>query len=367
MELVQPSLDRLGSYLEALERGWSPDNLRPEAGAEHLRAAREDAARFVASLTDVEARGAPVRLPDGTRVARLPGYVLWMWDGEGFAGSINFRWQPGTERLPPHVMGHVGYAVVPWKRRRGYATRALALMRERVRAQGLRYADITCDVDNVASCKVVMANGGFPAGRFRKPESWGGTESLRLRWYTGLPLPVAIDAPRLRLRQWREEDKAPFAALNADPRVMEHFLAPLTREESDALVERARAAIERRGWGSWAVERRADGAFLGFVGLTVVRDELPMAPAVEVGWRLAAHGWGAGYATEAAQAALHFGFDVLELPEVVSYTASTNLRSMAVMRRLGMSRSGEFEHPGMPEGHRLRPHIIFRKGNPRAT
>jgi len=367
MRLVQPTLDHVPSYAQALERGWSPNNLRAEAGLEELRAIREDAASFVASLTDPEARGAPIRMPDGSLQPRLPGYVLWMWDEEGFAGSINFRWRPGTERLPEHVLGHLGYAVVPWKRERGYATRALGLMRERVRAQGLRYADLTCDADNLASRKVIVANGGFPLHRFRKPEAWGGKDSWLFRWYTGAPFTIEIETPRLRLRQWRDEDKAPFAALNADPRVMEHFLAPLTREESNYLVDRCRTAIERRGWGSWAVERREDGAFLGFTGLTVVRDELPMAPAVEVGWRMAVHAWGAGYATEAAQASLRFAFGTLEIPEVIAYTAWTNVRSMAVMRRLGMSERESFDHPSIPMGHRLRPHVVFSKENPRAS
>lgn len=363
MRLVEPTLDHVPSYARALESGWSPDNLRPQVAAEQLRAIRDDAPAFVASLTDPEARGAPIRMPDGSLQPRLPGYVLWMWDDEGFAGSINFRWQDGTERLPERVLGHLGYAVVPWKQQRGYATRALAQMRGRVRAQGLRYADITCDADNLASRKVIVANGGFPLRAFRKPEAWGGKESLRFRWYTAAPLPVELETPRLRLRQWREEDKAPFAALNADARVMEHFAAPLTREQSDGLVDRSRAAIACRGWGLWAVERRHDGVFLGFTGLTVVRDELPMAPAVEVGWRMAAHAWGAGYATEAAQAALAFAFETLELPEVISYTARTNVRSIAVMRRLGMAEREGFEHPSIVAGHRLRAHVIFRKGN----
>jgi len=361
IDLVRPSLDRLRSYMEALERGWSADNLRPEFGAEQLKAARRDAAAFVAGLTDVEAKGPPVRLPDGSLVPRLPGYVLWMWDREGFAGSINFRWQPGTGRLPAHALGHLGYAVVPWKRGRGYATRALALMRERVRSEGLRYADITCDADNVGSRMVLVANGAFPIGAFRKPDAWGGKDSLRFRWYTGLPFPVEIETPRLTLRQWRREDLAPFAELNADPHVMEHFPAALTREESDAAVERVRVAIERRGFGFWAAERRADRAFLGFIGLSLVRDDLPIASEVEVGWRLAMHAWGAGYATEGAQAALRFAFETLDLPAVIAYTASTNTRSIAVMRRLGMSLRGSFEHPALPEGHRLRRHVVFHK------
>ncbi len=171
---------------------------------------------------------------------------------------------------------------------------------------------------------------------------------------------IERETARLRLRQWREEDAAPFAALNADARVMAHFPAPLTSEESDALAHRCRDAIAARGWGLWAVERRADARFLGFVGLTRVREGLPFFPAVEVGWRLAAEAWGRGYATEAAREALAVAFDLLALPEVVSYTAATNARSMAVMRRLGMREARAFEHPALAEGHRLRPHRLFR-------
>jgi RimJ/RimL family protein N-acetyltransferase len=359
--LLTPSLERLPAYADALRRGWSPDNLRPEAAQEQLREIEGDPADFVARMTDREARGRPVRLPDGSLVQRLPGFSLWMWQ-DGFCGSINFRWQPGTERLPPHVMGHVGYAVVPWRRREGFATRALGAMRERVRAEGLRYADLTCDADNVASRKTIEANGGFPIGRFRKPDGWGGAESLLFRWYVGSPWPHEFETARLRLRQWRDTDRAAFAAMNADARVMEQFPAPLTREESDAMLERARTAIERRGWGNWAVERRDDAAFLGFVGLTVVRDEMPFAPAVEAGWRLAHPAWGQGYASEGGRAALRFAFETLGLERVVSFTASTNARSMAVMQRVGMARAGTFEHPALAPGHRLRPHVLYAMG-----
>ena len=223
----------------------------------------------MARKTDREARGGPVKLPDGSEVPRLPGYQLWMWE-EDFCGVISFRWEPGTSRLPAHVLGHIGYGVVPWMRRRGCATAALALMRERVRAEGLRYADITCDVDNEPSRKVIVAAGGAPFLRFDKPASNGGTPSFRSRWYTGVPHPIEVETERLRLRQWRDQDLAPFGALGADPEVMQHFPACLSREESDAVVARARAGIERRGWGLWAVERRADGAFLGMAGVTVV-------------------------------------------------------------------------------------------------
>ena len=360
MDLVEPTLDRLPAFVDALERGWSPDNIRgADATREELEAIRGDAAGFIARQVDREARGGPVTLLDGSKVPRLPGYRLWIWD-DGFCGTMGFRWQPGTTRLPAHVLGHIGYAVVPWKRRLGYATLALGLMRDRVHAEGLAYADLTSDLVNVPSHRVILANGGVAIERFRKPAALGGRESLRFRWYAGRPRPIEPATPRLRLRQWHDADREPFAAMNADPRVMEHFPKQLTREESDALVDRMRAAIELRGWGLWAVERLEDGHFLGFVGLTAVRDEMPFAPAIEIGWRMAPAAWGQGYATEAARAALRVAFEDLEFPEVVSFTAEGNERSMAVMRRLGMHEGAPFEHPAIAEGHRLRRHRLFR-------
>src|SRR5450631_1157104 len=128
MELVRPALEHLASYRAALERGWSPDNIRGEAATrEQLAEIARDSRAFVDRMIDREAKGPPIELLDGTIVGRIPGYTLWMWDGE-FCGSINFRWQPGTSELPAHVLGHIGYAVVPWKRRLGYGTKALALM-----------------------------------------------------------------------------------------------------------------------------------------------------------------------------------------------------------------------------------------------
>jgi RimJ/RimL family protein N-acetyltransferase len=164
-----------------------------------------------------------------------------------------------------------------------------------------------------------------------------------------------LRTPRLLLRQWRETDFEPFAALNADPEVMRHFPAPLTRAQSDAFASRARAHIAVLGWGLWAVELDA-APFIGFVGLSEARFEAHFTPAVEVGWRLAREHWGKGYATEAGRAALAFGFDELGLPEIVSFTTVANDRSRRVMERLGLTRdpADDFHHP------RGGPHVLYR-------
>ncbi|MBS0369748.1 MAG: GNAT family N-acetyltransferase [Proteobacteria bacterium] len=176
-----------------------------------------------------------------------------------------------------------------------------------------------------------------------------------------LPTPLEIDTPRLRLRQWRAADRAPFAALNADPRVMAHFPSTLDRTASDAIAERSEALIAERGWGFWAVERRDSGDFIGFVGLNVPTAALPFSPCVEIGWRLVHAAWGQGLASEAARAALTAGFETLGLAEIVSFTALSNRRSQAVMERLGMRRTAEdFDHPVLPEGHPLRRHCLYR-------
>jgi predicted acetyltransferase len=180
MELVWPARKYLSSYVDALQRGWSPDNMRQEAGTEELARIAADADGFLSSLVDRDARGAPVTLPDGSVVRRLPGYSRWMWDGD-FCGRINFRWQPGTEALPPYCLGHIGYAVVPWKQRNGYATRALREVLEEAKEQGLRYVEITTDPDNVPSQRVIERNGGVLFEEFVAPAALGGTPKLRYR------------------------------------------------------------------------------------------------------------------------------------------------------------------------------------------
>jgi RimJ/RimL family protein N-acetyltransferase len=174
-----------------------------------------------------------------------------------------------------------------------------------------------------------------------------------------------LNTNRLLLRGWMSADRAPFAALNADPEVMEHFPARLSRAESDAMVDRVMAGLAERGWGLWAVQVRKTGQFAGFVGLNPVPDDLPVAPAVEVGWRLAKAHWGQGFAPEAARAAVDFGFDQLGLPELVSFTTTGNLNSRRVMEKLGMTRdpADDFHHPGLalwPE----RRHVLYRLPSP---
>ena len=181
MQLIWPSEDRLPGFVDALKRGWYSDNVRGEAGArEQLAEIEKDAAGFVAGLVDREAKGDPITLGDGSTVPRLPGYQRWIWDGE-FCGMIGFRWQPGTETLPPTCLGHIGYSVVPWKRRLGYATRALREVLPEVKAEGLRYVEITTDPGNLPSQRVIEANGGVLLEEFMKPKQLGGTPGLRYR------------------------------------------------------------------------------------------------------------------------------------------------------------------------------------------
>jgi len=171
-----------------------------------------------------------------------------------------------------------------------------------------------------------------------------------------------LTTARLALRQWAPRDLEPFAALNADPAVMEFMPALLTREQSAKFIEWAATDLERRGFGLWAVEELAGGRFAGCVGLSVPSFEAPFTPCVEILWRLASPCWGQGFATEAAGACLGLAFGALDLNEVVAFTVPRNTRSRAVMERLGMRRDerGDFAHPRLPAGHPLSPHVLYR-------
>lgn len=174
-----------------------------------------------------------------------------------------------------------------------------------------------------------------------------------------------LETERLLLRQWRDADYPAFALMSSDAETMRYFPSVLTEEQSRSLADRCRALINQRGWGFWAVEVKASNEFAGFIGLHVPSADLPFSPCVEVGWRLARDFWGKGFATEGAQAALDFAFQELSLSEVVSFTALSNKRSEKLMQRLGMVRDeNTFDHPGLPEGHALRQHVLYRKKQP---
>jgi predicted acetyltransferase len=186
-ELVKPALEYLPAYQAALERGWSPSNIDEERTiARELAAIARDPEAFVASLDDPLGEGEPITLPDGQVVPRLPGFRRWMWDGE-LAGTIGLRWRKGSAELPPHVLGHIGYTVVPWKRRRGYATEALRMMLDEARARAFPWVYITANLDNAVSHKVIRANGGVETGRFIEDAAYGGKESLRFRIMLAAP------------------------------------------------------------------------------------------------------------------------------------------------------------------------------------
>jgi len=182
MQLVLPTDLHLPSYIAALEQGWSADNLRPEAAKEELARIHADPRAFIDAMEDREAKGPPVTLPDGSVVNRIPGFRRWMWDGE-FCGSVGMRWQNGTTDLPPHCLGHIGYAVVPWKQKLGYATRALAQLLPEAKAIGLPFVELTTDPQNIASQRVIEANGGVLVERFTKPPQFGSKPGLRFRIY----------------------------------------------------------------------------------------------------------------------------------------------------------------------------------------
>jgi RimJ/RimL family protein N-acetyltransferase len=185
---------------------------------------------------------------------------------------------------------------------------------------------------------------------------------MRIRFH----VTVELRTDRLLLRRWRASDRESFARINADPIAMQHFVAPLTRAQSDAFAERIERHFEEHGFGPWAVEVSGVAPFIGYVGLLLLTYPAHFTPAVEVGWRLDRAFWGRGYASEAALAAIADGFGRLGLREIVSVTAPANVRSIKVMERIGMTRDpkDDFEHPNVPEGHRLRHHVLYRISAP---
>jgi len=180
------------------------------------------------------------------------------------------------------------------------------------------------------------------------------------------PAPPHLRTDRLVLRRWRPADKEPFARMNANPIVMEHFPSALDRAQSDAFADRIEAGFDERGYGLWAVEIPGEAEFIGFVGLALHDFPAHFTPAVEIGWRLARDHWGKGFATEAARTAIADGFERVGLSEIVSFTAVVNIRSVAVMQRLGMSHdpADDFDHPRLPAGHHLRRHVLYRLSRP---
>ena len=177
---------------------------------------------------------------------------------------------------------------------------------------------------------------------------------------------MKLETERLLIRPWRQEDRAPYAAFNADPEVRRYYPDIFTAEQTWANLDRLIARYEEDGYGFLAVERKSDGAFIGDVGIKPVHMPLRGAPPIEIGWLLGRQYWGQGYAPEAANAWIDFAFSVLRSREVVAFTAVANLPSQRVMQKLGMTRDplGDFEHPGVPEGHELRPHVLYRIANP---
>lgn len=181
-----------------------------------------------------------------------------------------------------------------------------------------------------------------------------------------MPAPM-IKTERLVLRQWTDDDLPPFAAMNADPNVMEFFPALLSRDESDRLADKIRKELEEKEYGLWAVEVPGVTPFIGFIGLHLANFDAPFCPCVEIGWRLAKEHWGKGYATEGAKAALDYAFNTLKLDEVLSFTAEVNKRSQKVMERIGMQRdpSGNFDHSMVPDGHPVKHHVLYKLSNPK--
>ncbi|MEO6980946.1 MAG: GNAT family N-acetyltransferase [Mucilaginibacter sp.] len=175
-----------------------------------------------------------------------------------------------------------------------------------------------------------------------------------------MPAQIFIETPRLILRQWQQDDHEPYIALNMDPEVVEFFLSTYSREETLAQIDRCVGHVNQYGFGFFAVERKDNGQFIGFTGLSHPRFESHFTPCVEIGWRLSKANWGIGFATEAARACLQFGFETLKVDEIFSFTAEHNIRSENVMKKIGMVKDGYFEHPSIAGGHPLKRHVLYK-------
>ncbi len=237
-----------------------------------------------------------------------------------------------------------------------------ALVDDAVRILAERGVDVLWIMSDPGAESFYLRQGAVRAG-VRPSDAIPGRTLPWLRLAV-VPRVPTLHTERLALRPWRDDDLAPFAALNADERVMRYFRSPLDRASSDALATLIRAAFARYGLGLWAVERTDDPArpFIGFIGLSVPRFDAPFTPCVEIGWRLAHAHWGAGLATEGARAAVRHAFDDLRLDDLVSFTAVDNRPSRRVMEKLGMSRdpADDFDYPRLPAGHPLRRHVLYR-------
>jgi predicted acetyltransferase/predicted GNAT family acetyltransferase len=355
-ELVTPTRAHLPRYVAALERGWSPDNLRgAAAAAEELEAIRQDTDAFVRQLFDPEAKGPPVKLPDGSQVPRLPGYRLWMWEDD-FIGSIGLRWQPGTSTLPPHVTGHIGYAVVPWMQRRGYAREALRLMLARARAQGLAYVEITTDPDNVGSRRVIESNGGVVVGRFNRTVHFGGTPALRYR----VPLAASEGAVAIRFVLPGEEDVLPgLCGLLQDcveGGASIGFVASLAQERAERYWRQVLGALGE-GLQLWVA--LVDGEVAGSVQLAPsAKDNAPHRAEVQkllVATRHRGRGIASRLMGAAESHARANGRWMLVLD------TETGSFAESVYRHLGWRRAGEIPDYALTPGGRLHPTTYYYK------
>ena len=323
LTLVAPSLDKVEGYVDALRQGWSPNNLRDVSG-EQIAAYEADPAAFVASLTS---RDGLILLPDGSRVPKLPFIARWLWDGD-FAGVISLRWQEGTDALPAHVSGHIGYAVVPWKRRRGYARAALAAILPHALRVGLDQVTLTCDPDNAASIGVIEANGGLLAARIDASPHGDGPKLVY-----AIRLGPVLDTQRLVLNPIGPGDFDQLARLNADPEAggrLKHGVlgAAATRDQLDGY---RRIWIDH-GHGMFAMRRRDTGAFVGIAGLWQHDDGLGLA----LRYAVMPEQRGQGFTLEAMRAVLDFAAR-LDLGPVVAVTRETNAASRRILDALGFT------------------------------